>query len=936
MIILLLILTTLPGIVSVEQLEPDKPQQTRVGNNILYVGGTGPGNYSMIQDAINDASFGSTVFVYAGTYDESLIINKSLNLTGENRDTTIIDGNWKYLNIIELNASWVNISGFTLSRGVIGISLKSVSNNTILNNNIFSHKWYGVYLYSSSNNWIGGNNFSDNSVGVKIEQTNPDTYYHTGITFNNFSKNEVGMEITQSSNIKVDYNNFTLNEMNGLLIDSSEEIYLDSNEFFYDGMYIKGNRLPHYNTHHVTASNRVNGKILHYFHNQEKYNFDSSSIGQLILANCSEFKFKWQELKNTDVGILAAYSDNIEIRYSKIAFNKWDGIQCYKSTNITIVANNIFSNHNWGINFQQTTNSSINDNEVLGNYQGGIKLYHRSNYNNISNNKIKNNQEGLYLLKNNENNTIAYNNFTMNDNGSVFNESSNNIFKNNNISQHLYNGLSFYSSSHNLIYNNNFFLTKIQIKEEDSNNYWNEIYPIGGNYWSEHSPYCRDLYNGSSTPQTTGSPDGICDFQYNISSNSVDYYPLKLPWDYNASANDTKINRTLYVGGSGPGNYTSIQMAINDAISGGIIFVYNGTYYGSIEIDKSISLVGEDKNNTIIDGNYYDVISVKEGNVTIRGFTIIDCDYPTHGGFYGLSPNYYAGVTLKGVYNCTIIDNNISSDNGYGLHLESAFNITIANNIITNNWGAGIYLKDSVNITINDNNIFNNNAWGIYSSDSPNITINNNFLKNNLGLGIYGSSYNWISQNNFINNRRQAYVSSSFSGMHNEWDSCHWSDFRGVDVDPQNGAGDTPYYIKEEGADHSPIMSPFKFNNIEFGYDTDNDVLPDLWEDKYGFDPSDPNNADEDYDQDSLLNIEEFILKTDPTNPDTDGDGITDGDEIAQGTDPLVEDKPEKVDEDKDKPSIILEYSIIIFFILAIIILISLIIIHISKSKKSN
>jgi len=60
--------------------------------------------------------------------------------------------------------------------------------------------------------------------------------------------------------------------------------------------------------------------------------------------------------------------------------------------------------------------------------------------------------------------------------------------------------------------------------------------------------------------------------------------------------------RTLYVGGSGPGNYTSIQDAINDASDGDTIFVFNGTYYENVIIDKSVKLVGENRNTTVIDG----------------------------------------------------------------------------------------------------------------------------------------------------------------------------------------------------------------------------------------------------------------------------------------------------------------------------------------------
>ena len=55
--------------------------------NILYVGGNGSGNYSNIQDAINDANNGYTIFVFNGTYNENIVVNKSISLIGEDVDT---------------------------------------------------------------------------------------------------------------------------------------------------------------------------------------------------------------------------------------------------------------------------------------------------------------------------------------------------------------------------------------------------------------------------------------------------------------------------------------------------------------------------------------------------------------------------------------------------------------------------------------------------------------------------------------------------------------------------------------------------------------------------------------------------------------------------------------------------------------------------------
>ena len=113
--------------------------------NILYVGGSGPGNYTKIQDAVDNTSDGDTVFVYddSSPYFENVQINNSINLIGEDRNSTIIDAEGKG-NAIFVKSDEVSISEFTIqhSRDASygGIKIESnfgfctISDNIIINN----------------------------------------------------------------------------------------------------------------------------------------------------------------------------------------------------------------------------------------------------------------------------------------------------------------------------------------------------------------------------------------------------------------------------------------------------------------------------------------------------------------------------------------------------------------------------------------------------------------------------------------------------------------------------------------------------------------------------------------------------------------------------------------------------------------------------------
>jgi len=145
----------------------------------LYVGGDGEGNYSKIQDAIDNASDGDTVFVFNGTYVENLVVNKSINLIGEDRNITFVDGNDKST-VVNVTADYINVTDFTIQNGnkgfVVEANHSTISDNNIsaglacikigppyyfsqntFSNNILRSDIYGIIVWGFGSNIISGN-----------------------------------------------------------------------------------------------------------------------------------------------------------------------------------------------------------------------------------------------------------------------------------------------------------------------------------------------------------------------------------------------------------------------------------------------------------------------------------------------------------------------------------------------------------------------------------------------------------------------------------------------------------------------------------------------------------------------------------------------------------------------------------------------------------
>jgi len=277
---------------------------------------------------------------------------------------------------------------------------------------------------------------------------------------------------------------------------------------------------------------------------------------------------------------------------------------------------------------------------------------------------------------------------------------------------------------------------------------------------------------------------------------SVSVIPSTGTTDVKQITMPTSSGNTLYVGGSGPNNYTKIQDAIDDASDGDTVFVYDDSspYYEHVVIGytKSINLVGEDRNTTVIDGGGNGhVVEICEPEVNISGFTI-----QNSGHEMGHDLVRGSGIVILGhLKTRTIFDNNIV-DNYCGISLYcSWYNIIYGNKISANVYG--IHISPSLGFSSKNKiygNIIKNNHYGI-RFDSPD---DNN-----------------IFHNDFINNIQHAY-----DYWENTWDDGYpsggnyWDDYIGTDGN-NDGIGDSPYDIPgDRNQDGFPLIEP-KSNDTE-------------------------------------------------------------------------------------------------------------------------
>jgi parallel beta-helix repeat protein len=259
--------------------------------------------------------------------------------------------------------------------------------------------------------------------------------------------------------------------------------------------------------------------------------------------------------------------------------------------------------------------------------------------------------------------------------------------------------------------------------------------------------------------------------------------------------------------------YQNIKDALDNATDGDTIFVFSGYYYESVRIRNQVSLIGEDKYTTFIEGeNRHNAIILYDDYINISGFTINntnnwanDCGieiqnaWGTHTTHNTITDNIFSNHSsainvYQSSYN-NISDNIIINSGGFSTGSYSSYNIISNNTFFSGNihiWGDpkytlisknylfknGITVRGGKGNIIRDNTIEDGGSIYLYWENENNI-IENNLLINSGAITLEESTNTIVKSNTFTNSRGIQIV-----GSKNKYWDTHTIENNNVDSKP--------------------------------------------------------------------------------------------------------------------------------------------------------